>query len=115
MTREHCVRCYTPREWLLVLLLICLSGYVVHNESRAAILVRMELNLKENASLQLQLIRLNRERMELLHEMMFGAHRLPMDASPFPGDRTIVEVSCGLEPDERCFVSLGEMVGEVER
>ena len=115
MKMKHLYRRYTPREWLLVIFLICLIGYGVHNEYRATVLVRASIVTIEGAQLQLQLIRLNQERMELLHEMMFGAHRLPMDASPFPGDRTIVQVSCGLEPDERCFVSIGEMVGEVER
>lgn len=114
MTREHCIRCYTPREWLIVLLLVCLIGYGIHVERRAFVLAHAELVMMENASLQLQLIRLNQQRMELLQEMMFGAHRLPVDASPFRVDRSIVEVSCGLEPDDRCFVSLVDMAKEEE-
>ena len=89
MTYEHCIRCYTPREWLIVLLLVCLSGYVVHNEYRATVLVRASIVTIEGAQIQLQLIRLNRERMELLHEMMFGAHRLPMDTPAFPDSQRL--------------------------
>ena len=86
---QHLYRRYTPREWLLVLLLIMLIGYGVHNEYRATVLVRASIVTIEGAQLQLQLIRLNRERMELLHEMMFGAHRLPMDTPAFPDSRRL--------------------------
>ena len=84
MNLQHLYRRYTPREWLIVALLISLIGYVIHVEHRASILVRAELVMMENASLQLQLIEINQQRVELLHLMMFGAHRLPMDAPPFP-------------------------------
>ena len=84
MSSSHCIRCYTPREWLFVLLLICLSGYVVHNEHRAGILVHAELTSIGNAQLQQQLIELNQQRVELLYELMFMSHRLPQDYLPFP-------------------------------
>lgn len=86
---QHLYPRYTPREWLFVILLICLSGYVVHNERRAFILIHAELVSIENSRLQQQLIQLNRERMELLHELMFGAHRLPSDDPPFPGGESV--------------------------
>lgn len=103
MTFQHLYRRYTPREWLSVLLLIFLIGYIIHNEHRAAVLVHDNLLSGEHAGLQTQLIQLNRESVELLHEMMFGAHRLPMDAPAFPGEDPM-----GFEKDV-------EMVMEEER
>lgn len=82
---QHLYRRYTPREWLSVLFLILLIGYVIHNERRAFIIIHAEIVSIENSRLQQQLIDLNQERLELLHELMFVSHRLPLDAPAFPG------------------------------